>query len=132
MHHTQILYPVNIIIANIGNQIKTICYHNNHYIFIKPMVIGHLNDIKHTNTGVHYCITHCYVTTHIPYFSMCSRPALPKICGVKGVRSIPRVSITSWACLSIGLVRSAYCTCTRNNRVHWINILPDRVLFIYY
>jgi hypothetical protein len=42
----------------------------------------------------------------VPYFSMCSRPALPKNCGAGGAFAKPRFSIIAWACLSMGLTRS--------------------------
>lgn len=44
----------------------------------------------------------------IPYFSICSLPAFPKICGVAGALSKPLVSIMTSKCLSIGLVRSVH------------------------
>jgi len=43
----------------------------------------------------------------VPYFSMCSRPALPKSCGVGGARAAySRRLIITIMCWSIGLVRS--------------------------
>ena len=41
---------------------------------------------------------------------MCSRPALPNICGAGGDASKPRSSTIAPMCLSIGLVRSVYLT----------------------
>jgi hypothetical protein len=41
---------------------------------------------------------------------MCSRPALPNICGAGGEASGSRSSNMAIACLSIGFVRSVYFT----------------------
>ena len=41
---------------------------------------------------------------------MCSRPALPNICGAGGEASGSRVLNIASACLSIGFVRSVYLT----------------------
>ena len=46
----------------------------------------------------------------VPYFSMCSRPALPKNCGAAGAAAKPRSATMSSNCLSMGLVRSVYFT----------------------
>src|SRR3954465_9224317 len=45
-----------------------------------------------------------------PYFSMCSRPAAPNICGAGGAFSHSRSSMSACMCLSIGFVRSVYFT----------------------
>ncbi len=45
----------------------------------------------------------------VPYFSMCSRPALPNIWGAPGaLGSKPRCSTITAKCLSMGTVRSVY------------------------
>ena len=43
----------------------------------------------------------------VPYFLMCSLPALPNICAAMGLASIPSVFIITSTCLSRGLVRSS-------------------------
>lgn len=59
------------------------------------------NIVKQHNT---YHSNQCH---SIPYFSMCSRPALPNICAVTGPVSKPRLSNITSTCLSIGFVLSS-------------------------
>eukprot|EP01137_Pigoraptor_chileana_P036256 Opistho-2@31508 len=42
----------------------------------------------------------------VPYFSICSRPALPNICGAMGAGAMPLTSDMRPTCFSIGLQRS--------------------------
>lgn len=44
----------------------------------------------------------------VPYFSMCSRPAFPNICGAMGLVSKSLTLNMCSTCLSIGFVRSVY------------------------
>lgn len=45
----------------------------------------------------------------LPYFSMCSLPALPNIWGAAGAATMPYRLIITSICLSIGLILSMYC-----------------------